>query len=171
MRFSGLVIFVLLIVAVGFVYLGLSERDVSYRTQIDITAPVGIAFDGFTDASRMGEWMSGLDSVDLLRGEPGEVGSFYRLTFHEDGTDVIATQEVIAVESNTRVAYDLEYGNMTNVVEVLFEPTTNGTSMATYNTVSGKSLFWRAILRLRKNSMMDAQRTDHRRLKAMIEGD
>ncbi len=169
MRVSGLVIFVLLLLTGGFVYLGYSAPELSYRTQIDVKAPVEVAFAGFTDSARMGEWKSDFISIQLLRGEPNQVGSVYRLTLKQADRNAIVTRELVAFRQNERVAYDLEHGTYSAAVEVLFEPTGTGTFMTIYNTVRGDGLFWRAALQLGKNRMMERQQQDYQRLKALLE--
>lgn len=169
MRLSGLIIFVVLVLTIGFLYLGFSAPEFSYRTQIDVRAPVEETFTGFTDTTRMTTWMSGLIKVQLLRGEPDQAGGVYRLTIREDDADEIVTRQIIGFEPNTRVAFDLEDGTMNSSVDVLFESTPSGTLIAVYNTVRGKGLYWRALLRLRRNAIMERQRADFRRFKAMIE--
>ena len=169
MRISGLVIFVLLVVTGGFVYLGYSTPEFSFRTQTVVAVPVDAVFAGLTDQSRMPDWVGDLVSIQLLRGEPNEVGSYYRATFEEEGRDVIETRQIVAFANNQRVAFDAERNNMTASVEVLLEPVSAGTSIATYQTVRPKGLFWKAVLRLRQNSLAERQRENFQRLKAILE--
>ena len=169
MRLSGLVIFIVLIATIGFVYLGFSEPQLSFKTQINLTAPVDVAYDTFTDTASMSVWVADLARVDLLRGTPGTADSFYRMSFVTDGEDVVATMHLVALESGTRAAYDIEFPYMDNSVEVLFEPFADGTRIATYNTVRGKGLYWRAMLRLQKGSLIEKQLNDYGRLKDLVE--
>ena len=169
MRISGFVVFVLVVAVGAFVYLGYSNPEIRFRTQVKVGVPVAAAFAGYTDEARLGSWVTNFVRIQQLRGEPNSVGSFSRLTLTEDGRDVIITREIVAFEENDRVAYDLEHSNMMTSVDVLFEPDASGTSIAALQTVRGKGLFWQALLRLRKGTMQEQQRTDMRRLKAMLE--
>jgi len=169
MRLSGLVIFVLLLGSTAFVYLGFSKPDISFRTHVSVNAPVERTYSVFTDTSKASTWVANLVRVDLLRGDPGAVGSFYRLNFIQDGKAVIATQHYVALQPASRVAYDVELPNSNNSVEVLFEPLTRGTRITTYNTVRGKGLFWQAMLQLKKGSLSAQQQANYRRFKAIVE--
>ena len=169
MRISGLVIFVLLVVTGGFVYLGYSTPEFSFRTQVVVKAPIDVVFAGFTDQSRMPDWVANLTSIQPLRGELNEVGSYYRATFTEEGRDIIETRQIVAFVDNQRVGFDTEQNNMTTSVDVLFEQMTAGTSIAAYHTVRPKGLFWQALLRLRKSRMLERHGDDYQRLKAMLE--
>ena len=169
MRISGLVIFVLLALVGGFVYLGYSNPDVSFRTQVNVAVPIDAAFSGFTNDERLDDWTADLIRVKAVRGEPNTVGSVTRLTLIEDGREVIVTREIVAFEENQRVAFDLDQSNMTTSVDVLFEPTAAGSSIAAYHTVRGKGLFWRAILSLTTSDIQAQRRADFARLRAMLE--
>ena len=139
MRISGLVVFVLVVAVGAFVYLGFSNPEFSFRTQVKVGVPVADAFNGFTDDERLGNWVSNFVRIQPLRGEPNAVGGFSRLTLTDEGRDVVITREIVAFEDNERVAYDLEHTTMMTSVDVLFEPDGDGTSIAAFQTVTRRT--------------------------------
>lgn len=91
-----------------FFMIGVFVSTFTYENKVEVNAPVEKAWAVFTDESRMGEWLTGLKSIETISGNPGEVGSIYRLVFVQNGEEMVMTEEVTAFQQNELFAFNLD---------------------------------------------------------------
>ena len=169
MRVVAVIILLALIATVGFLGVGLANPEFSYGTEVLVDAPVEKSFAVFRDPQTLGIWLSGFVSIEYLRGEPEQVGSFYRLTFEEDGRRTLVTEEITGLVENDSFSVTLDSPMMLADVSTRFSAQGRGTRITTASTVRGKGIFYRAMLYLMRTSMADRQRADLNRLQRLIE--
>ena len=169
MRLLGFAIVAALLALGVFLFLGYNEPEFSYTAQVEVTAPVEDSWAVFSDESKMPLWLTGFVKVEYLRGEPNQVGSFYRLTFEEDGQQFLMTEEVTALVENDRFGMTLEADMMIAETLMTFRAVPQGTLIVSENTVRGKSAFWRSMLLLSRGEMQRRHQADLEKLKTLIE--
>lgn len=148
---------------------GLASESVEYENSVTIDRPPAAVWAVFSDADRMKDWMIGLERFENISGEHLEVGSRWRFVFLEDGKEIEVTETVTAVEENRRFAFDLDAEPFQGHTEVTLVPEGTGTRLTAANTVRGKGLLWRAVMRL-STAIFESRGQEHySKLKTLIE--
>ena len=96
-----------LVLVLGFFAAGLVIPTLSYETSVEVERPVETAWRVFMDGERMSQWMTNLQRVETIAGEPGMVGSQFRLVFDENGEEVVVSEMVTEVRKHGRLLKDL----------------------------------------------------------------
>ena len=169
MRIIGVLLALAFVALGGFLFLGYNEPEFDFQNGIDIAAPVEQTWIVFHDPERMPLWLSGFVKIEYLRGEPAEVGSYYRLTFKEGDREMVMTEQITRVEENERFGMNFETGMMTADTLVTFQPIPQGTRIASETTVRGKGIFWQSMLLWYRDEMQSRQQGDLERLKGVVE--
>lgn len=165
----GLLALVILFLAVGFL-----KPTVTYGHEILVDKPIEEAWAVLLDAEKYGEWLAGFQSIDLLSGEAGEVGSTYKVVVkpseQEDDFEMIET--LVAKEDFDHVSLSFDSDMM------VFDQTTSlaevdgKTSVKTDSTVKGKGMMMRSMFALMEmlGGSFQAQEVENiERLKKVIE--
>jgi len=169
MRLFSAVVFLALTASAAFLVVGLMNPDFEYQTDVFVAAPVEETFAVFTDEDRLGVWLSGLVSIQYLRGEPGAVGSFYRLTFDENGRQIVLTKELTGLRDNELSSASLDGQMMRADVSSRFSVEGNGTRIVTTNVVRPKGLVYRTLMWLSRGELQDRQQADFERFRLLVQ--
>ena len=118
----------------------------------------------------MGDWLTGFESMETISGNPGEVGSKYRMIFVENGDEMVIMEEVTAFQENELFAFTLGMPNpLISDVEVKFTGDESKTEITATIHVEGKNLLWKSTLRLMKSMIANRGQGQYNKLKEIIE--
>ena len=165
-KYSGglIALFVLGLIAVV-----LMNPVLDYRTQVDIAKAPSDAWDTFMDMDHMGSWMTGFERIEVLSGEPGEVGSEYMLYFRENGRLMTVKETATIMEHGKRYGFDMENEWFDGSALITIEAIASGSRLTIDNTVHGRGLFRRTVLFLMQSKMKERQQGDIEKLRDLIE--
>ncbi len=159
----------LVVVAAAFLLVGVVAPTFTYESRVEVNAPLEKSWAVFNDVSLMGEWLIGFKSVETLSGQPGAVGSKYKMVFEEDGRLMEMTETITAFQPNEEFAFELDADPMIAKVDVRFSGDDQKTEIVALNHMDGKNLIWKSILRLSKSSMEKRGQLVYDNLKSLIE--
>ncbi|MCH7675873.1 SRPBCC family protein [candidate division KSB1 bacterium] len=123
----------------------------------------------FTDESRMGDWLMVFESMETISGNPGEVGSKYRMIFVENGDEMVIMEEVTAFQENKLFGFTLDADPLISDVKVKFTGDESKTEITATIHVEGKNLLWKSTLRLMKSMIANRGQRQYDKLKEIIE--
>ena len=141
-----------------------------YSVRIDIDRPIEEAWEVLMDESRMGEWLEGYKSMELIEGEPLTVGSKHRMIFEEDGQEMSFTETVTAINPPTEFSFDFDHDMMSSSIQMTFESVGSASTRITNRThFKANGFFINLFMYFMTPRMKGRQRRSFARLKAMIE--
>ncbi len=155
--------------ALVFFAVGIFAPSFTYENKIEVNAPVEKAWAIFADPSRMGEWLTGFQSMETISGNPGEVGSKHRMVFVEDGEEMVIMEEVTAFQENELFAFTMDADPFMSDVEIRFAGDNTRTEITAINHIEGKNLIWKSVLRLMKSMVVNRGQEQYNKLKEIIE--
>lgn len=142
-----------------------------FEAKIAINKPVHLVYAAFLDQQRMKEWLSGLQSVELLQGSNNTVSSRYKLTLVEQGHQIILYQEITVKSENEELAFTMEHETMTSQSRVRFIPLNQDTTELRLTVeVHGQGGLWKLIIPAMVPLLQQRQETDLLKFKNMVEG-
>ena len=141
-----------------------------YTVRVDIDRPVEEAWEVLMDESRMGEWLEGYKSMELIEGDPLTVGSKHKMIFEENGQEMTFTETVTAIEPLKEFSFDFEHDMMTSSIQMTLESTGTASTRITNRTeFSANGFFVNLLMFFMTPRMKGRQRGSFARLKALIE--
>jgi len=169
MKILKYVLGVIAVLAVIFLLIGVFVPTFSYESRVVVEAAREHSFTVFSDANRMGEWISNFESIDLISGNPKQIGGKYRLVITEEDERMVMTETVTAFDENEFYAFKLDNDVMLADVEIRFSGDETSTEIVATTKVDGKGFFWRSLLPLFKSMMTERAQQDYDKLKQVIE--
>jgi len=167
---KGIIAFLLLIGLV-FIALGLGSGKHKTETSIEINAPIEEVYAFVLDENNSDKWLTGFSSSKLLSGEKGQVGSKYEMTFIYNGKEMKMYETITDVTPNEKLAFELNDKMMDGTVELLFEPTSNGTKVTELHNFQSKGFVAKAMNTLVKGMIKKGKVKMYEDLKASIESE
>lgn len=140
-----------------------------FQTKIQVNQPVAEVFAKFMDIDNMGKWLTGFKKIETVSGNPGDVGSKYKLTFEEKGKEIVMDEEVLEVKENEKFVFRMEMPQMSSHSDVEFHSVNSGTEVVSSTTVEGKGFMWKLAIPMMKSQMKKRQEQDFNKLKALLE--
>lgn len=141
-----------------------------FEAKIAINKPIHLVYAAFLDPQRMKEWLSGLQSIELLQGSNNAVGSRYKLTLVENGHQIILFQEITVNSENEELAFTMEHETMTSKSRVQFIPLNQDTTELRLTVeVHGQGRLWKFLIPSMVPLLQKRQETDLLKFKNMVE--
>ena len=133
-----------------FLAIGFIKPSVNYGHEITVNKSLKEAWAVQQDESKLGEWLAGFKSIDLISGEAGEVGSKYKVVVNpEEGQpDFEMTETVISKSEFDHMALSFDSEMMLFDQTISFSETDGKTTIKTDSKVSGKGMMMRSLFAL-----------------------
>jgi uncharacterized membrane protein len=154
---------------VSFLLIGVFMPRLDYKITFEVNKPLDQTFKVFMDASLAGQWMTGFKRVETLSGKPGEVGSKYRLVFEEGDKEIIVDEEILVMKENEAFAFSMENEALTGRGEFRFKDKNGSTEIIYINDTAGPNIILKSVLALFRSNIMERNKKDFEKLKAIIE--
>jgi hypothetical protein len=149
MKILKYVLFAILALVVLFFALGLFKSTVSYGHEITVDKPVQEAWAVTQDESKYGQWLEGFKSMELIEGEPGKVGSKYKVIVQPEGQpDFEMIETVVSMAEYEHVEMHFASEAMDFEQTISFAESDNGTTITSDSKVMGKGIMTRSMFAL-----------------------
>ena len=130
-----------------FLGIGLLNPSINYGHEITVNKSVKEAWAVHQDQSKLGQWLEGFKSIDLVEGEAGAVGSKYKVVVkpseEEDDFEMIET--IVAKEEFKNIELTFDSDMMLFDQTTTFSESDGSTTIKTDSKVSGKGIFMRSL--------------------------
>ncbi len=163
------ILVLVLISAAYFVYLGISNKEDTVLTTVEIDAPAEMVYQYVTNETLSKSWLPGLESIERVGEGELEVGAKYNLVFKEGKRTFEMMETITAVEPNQRFAFKLEDKMMTGHVDVSLEADGDRTTVTETHTFSARSFSGRAMMGLMKGAIKKGKKDMYNDLKTAVE--
>ncbi len=140
-----------------------------FSTKVQVNQPAELTFSLFLDENMMGHWISGFKAIEIIKGEPREEDSLYRMTvrYHED--DITIYQKLIEVEPNERLVIEMEHPEFKTYSVIDFLQTGFATQLECKARITGKNLKVRLAMPFLKSLLENRSQWDYMMFKKMVE--
>lgn len=135
----------LIFAALAFFVPGLLWPTLEYESRVAVDLPRDRVWEKFNDESKMSEWLTGLQSIELIEGERGKPGSRYKLIIENEGERVEILETMKEIRPPGLYSFTLEAEPLVNEVTVTFNEADGKTEIVQKEAVTGKTLVWRSL--------------------------
>ena len=150
MKILKYVLLVILGLIILFFIIGLLKPSVSYGHEVSVNKSVKEAWAVSQDDSRLGQWLKGFKSIDLLSGEKGKVGSTYKVVVNpgnsEDDFEMIETVTSVKEFDHVSMHFDSDFMDFDQTIS--FSEEDGVTKIKTESKSVGKNMMSRSMFAL-----------------------
>jgi len=140
------------------------------ETKIIINKPVKDIWEFLQKPDNLKPWLTGLQKVEHVSGEPGTVGAKARHYFLERGKELVLDEEILEVIPEKKLVGTLGSSMMLNTVTNSFTDLGNGqTEYSISSDTQFKGFLWKQIGPLMKGEFKKRQEKDMQTLKEVLE--
>lgn len=148
-----------ILIAIGvllviFLVIGFLNPSVHYGYTITVDKPIEEAWAVSEDASKYDQWLEGFQSMELISGEYGEVGSKYKIIVHpgEGQEEFEMIETVVSKEVNDHISMDFTSEMMDFKQTINFSESDGTTTVSTDSEVMAKGIFLRAMFAMMEST-------------------
>lgn len=144
----------LLYVVIGlvliFILIGFIKPSVEYGHEITVNKPLKEAWAVHKDESKFTQWLAGFKSIELISGEPEQVGSKYKVVVNpgEGQEDFEMIQTIVSIKEFDHIEFDFDSEMMGFEQTTTFSEADGKTTIKTDSKVSGKGMMMRSTFAL-----------------------
>lgn len=171
LKILGIILIILLLLII---LPGLVHPTVKYGHTITVDKNIDDAWEIYHDASKYDQWLKGFKSIDLISGDPGAVGSKYKVVVKPapDQPNFEMTQTIISMKPNDHITLQFDADMMKFVQKATFSEEGGKTTIATDSEVFGsgilsKSMF--ALMEMTTGTFQAQEEENYNNLKKVIE--
>ncbi len=151
-NFSGMkvlkyILFFVLGLVVLFVLIGIVKPTVSYGHEITVNKSIDEAWAVTQDETKYDQWLKGFQSIELIEGEKGQVGSKYKVVVQpgEGQPDFEMTETIVSIAENDHVEMHFDSEAMVFEQTISFSGSGGNTTITSDSKVKGKGLMSRSM--------------------------
>ncbi|MFT4545603.1 MAG: hypothetical protein ACI9UR_001643 [Bacteroidia bacterium] len=140
----------IVVLMVVFLAIGFLIPSVDYGHKITVNKPLEEAWAVAQDESKYDQWLEGFQSIVLIEGEKGTVGSRYKVVVNPgDGQpDFVMTETVVSIEEFDHVSLSFDSEMMDFEQTISYSSEDGATTIVTDSKVMGKGLTMRSMFAL-----------------------
>jgi hypothetical protein len=140
----------IVVLMVVFLAIGFLIPSVDYGHKITVNKPLKEAWAVAQDESKYDQWLEGFQSIVLIEGEKGTVGSRYKVVVNPgDGQpDFVMTETVVSIEEFDHVSLSFDSEMMDFEQTISYSSEDGATTIVTDSKVMGKGLTMRSMFAL-----------------------
>ena len=150
MKILKYILYALLALVILFFLVGLLKPTVSYSSEITVDKPVQEAWAVAKDESKLGEWLKGFKSIELIEGNQGEVGSKYKVIVSpgdgQEDFEMIETIASLQEFDHIEMHFDSDFMDMTQ--RITHTESDGKTTINAVSKVNGKGLMSKSMFAL-----------------------
>lgn len=171
MRFVKYTLVGLISITLAFLSLGFFHTEFKYVNELDINASPEKVYVVFTNEELKSKWLSGYSGSETLAGVPSQSGHRKLLMFKQEEQTFEIIEELTEVHEGEKIVFTLETELFKGVNEVYFMGNDHNSTLKSYTTVKGSSIFYRAMFYALKSSMQNQTQQNYEAFKKVVENE
>lgn len=140
-----------------------------FSTRIQVNRPVEDTFRLFLDESVMAHWISGFKGIEVIKGEPRETDSLYKMVVRYHESDIHVFQKLMLVKENKSLMIEMEHPEFVTHSEITFISAGMATLMECKVKIKGKTLRVKLGMALVKAILENRNQWDYQMFKRVAE--
>jgi carbon monoxide dehydrogenase subunit G len=140
-----------------------------FKLSIHINQPPDIVVQALMDPENAVHWTTDLEKFEVVKLEPGKVGSVAHLHYLQKGRSYIMKDELIFSDPGKRYVSRVSGGGLSARVETLINPKNNGTEMSLSWSGAGDSFLVKLLLPFLRGKIIKGAKADLEKFKSLVE--
>lgn len=150
MKILKFLLFFIIGLAIVFFAFGFIKPTVNYGHEITVDKPLKEAWAVHQDPSKLGQWLAGFKSIDLISGKAGTVGSKYKVVVNpgEGQDDFEMIETIVSKKDFDHISLSFDSDMMVFDQTTTLSEKDGKTIIKTDSKVSGKGMMMRSMFAL-----------------------
>jgi hypothetical protein len=154
-----------------FFMVGIVKRTVKFEQELSFDKPPKMVYYAMMNPMRMDEWIQGFQKAEALDGFLNGPGSRYLMTIKLGGKEFQVLEEITTFKWKEELGVHLNFKHMTVLMDIHFNKIDGGTQVHIKSTITGNSLFWKAVVPYLKPGLKRHMDTNFENLRMMLDQD
>ncbi|MDG1743735.1 MAG: SRPBCC family protein [Polaribacter sp.] len=112
---------------------GLMIKETNYSSQVFVNKSIDEVFYSFNNIENRKYWIPEVNSIEVIKENPGKIGSVYKVIIDNQGQEITMTEKVLAYVKNEKLTLFFDAENMLKRNDYLFTEK-KGVTMITLNS-------------------------------------
>ena len=169
MKYVKYLLYLIVILVIVFFGNGLFTPIIIYENEVLVNKPVAQAWAVMQDESRISEWLTVIDRIEPVSGEPSTVGAVSNIYVIENGEEMVMQETITAIELHKHMAMTFTMDFMNMDYEMYMSEKDGKTLIHTKSTTIGNGIISKSILSFMPGMMEDQEQENLTKLKEVIE--
>lgn len=149
MKILKIILLIVLLIIIAFFLIGLVKPTVSYGHEITVNKPLNEAWAVQQDESKFNQWLEGFQSINLIEGKKGEVGSKYKIIVKPEGQpDFEMIETLQSIKEMDHITLQMDSDMMIFDQTTSFKENGGKVVIKTDSKVTGKGLTMKSMFAL-----------------------
>ena len=148
---------------------GMFTENVSYQNEVMVNKPASEVWAIMEDDTRISEWLTVIDRMELVSGEAGTVGAVSNIYVTENGEEMVMQETITAVTPEKRIAMTFTMDFMDMEYEMELEEMDGKTKITSRSVTTGNGLVAKSIVALMPSVMKAQEEANLGNLKAVVD--
>jgi len=149
MKILKFILLLILLLVIAFILVGVLKPSVTYGHEITVNKPLKEAWAVQQDASKFDQWLEGFQSIELLSGEKGKVGSTYKIIVKPEGQpDFVMIETLKSIKENDHITLEMDSDMMMFNQTTSFKENNGKVTVKTDSKVAGKGMMMKSTFAL-----------------------
>ncbi|WP_299064116.1 SRPBCC family protein [uncultured Polaribacter sp.] len=103
MKTIKIILGIITTVVLLFLLTGLFVKETTYTAKVSVNKPIEEVFKTFNDSENIKNWIPEVQSLEVVKENPGKIGSEYKIVILNQGQEITMLQRVLAYIENEKV--------------------------------------------------------------------
>ncbi len=148
---------------------GMFTENVSYENEVTVNKSAAEVWAIMEDDSRISEWLTVIDRMELVSGEAGTVGAVSNIYVTENGEEMVMQETITAVTPEERIAMTFTMDFMNMEYEMELTEMDGKTKITSRSVTTGNSLVAKSIIAFIPSVMQAQEQENLGKLKVLVD--
>ena len=149
---------------------GVFVPKIDYTNEVEINKPLKESWAVFNDENKVNDWVMGIKSTELIKGEKGKTGAITKMNMEQDGRAFELMEEILEMKKEEKYAAKYYNEMMLQTAEVNFKSKgENATVISVNSEVAGKGMLNKLVFAFMGGAVKKTSDEMYDRLKTLIE--
>ncbi|AQS92624.1 MULTISPECIES: SRPBCC family protein [Polaribacter] len=132
MKTIKIILIIISVLFLAFLATGLIVKETKYSAKVEIDKPITEVFNNFSKIDSIKNWIPEVQSVEVVKNNPGITGSIYNVVVINQEQEINLTEKIVAYVPNEKLTLFYDAENMLKKDDYLFTEN-NGKTTITLN--------------------------------------
>lgn len=132
MKTIKIILIIISVLVLAFLATGLIVKETTYSAKVEIDKPLVEVFNNFSKIDSIKNWIPEVQSVEVVKKNPGITGSIYNVVVINQEQEINLTEKIVAYVPNEKLTLFYDAENMLKKDDYLFTEK-NGKTTITLN--------------------------------------
>ncbi|SHN02376.1 SRPBCC family protein [Polaribacter sp. KT 15] len=169
MKTIKIILIIISVLFLAFLATGLIVKETKYSAKVEIDKPITEVFNNFSKIDSIKNWIPEVQSVEVVKNNPGITGSIYNVVVINQEQEINLTEKIVAYVPNEKLTLFYDAENMLKKDDYLFTENNGKTTIMLNANCQSDSFIMACMFPYFKSTFREQDQTYLNNFKDFIE--